>query len=78
MTVIPYPPYLPDLAPCDFFLFPRMKLQMKWKRFVDVSKVKRKTLEVSNNIITEEFQKWQWEKRWYNYIQSKAEYFEGD
>ena len=42
MTVIPLPPCSPDLAPCDFFLFPLMKGQMKGKRFADVSKVKKK------------------------------------
>jgi hypothetical protein len=30
MTVIP--PYSPDLAPCDFFLFPKMKLKLKGQR----------------------------------------------
>ena len=53
MTVIPHPPYSPDVAPCDFFLFSRMK----GKRFADVSEVKKNTLEVLNNISTEEFQK---------------------
>ena len=24
-TVLPHPPYSPDLAPCDFFLFPKLK-----------------------------------------------------
>jgi len=57
MTVIPHPTYSSKLAPCDFFLFPRMKGQMKGKRFADVSEVKKKTLEVLNNISTEEFQK---------------------
>ena len=57
MTVIPHPPYSPDLAPCDFFLFPHMKGQMKGKRFAVVSEVKKKTLEVLNNISTEKFQK---------------------
>ena len=28
MTVIPHPLYSPDLAPCDFFLFPNLKLRM--------------------------------------------------
>jgi len=66
MTVNPHPPYSPDLAPCDFFLFPRMKGQTKGKHFDDVSEVKKKTLEVLNNISTEEFQKClqQWEKQW--------------
>ena len=48
-----YPPYSPDLAPCDLFLFPRMKGQKKGKRFADVREVKKKTLEVLNNISTE-------------------------
>jgi hypothetical protein len=29
MAIIPNPPYSPDLAPCDFFLFPKMKLKLK-------------------------------------------------
>jgi hypothetical protein len=29
MSVIPHPPYSPDLAPSDFFLFPEMKLKLK-------------------------------------------------
>ena len=47
--------------------------QMKGKSFADVSEVKKKTLEVLNNISTEEFQKCfqQWEKCWYKCIESK-------
>ena len=48
-----HPPFSPDLAPCDFFLFFRMKGQMKGKSFADVREVKKKTLEVLNNISTE-------------------------
>ena len=79
-TVIPHPPYSPDLAPCDFCLFHRMKGQMIGKRFADASEVKKETLEVLNNISTEEFQKCfqEWEKRWHKCIESKGEYFEGD
>jgi len=79
MTVIPHPPYSSDLVPCDFFLFPHTKRKMKGKRSADVSEVKKKTLEVLNNISTEEFQKCfqQWEKRWYMCIDSKGEYSEG-
>ena len=48
----PHPPYSPDLAPCNFLLFPRMKGQKKGKRFADVREVKKKTLEVLNNSLT--------------------------
>ena len=30
---LPHPPYPPDLAPCDFFLFPQLKKTMKGCRF---------------------------------------------
>jgi hypothetical protein len=33
MAVITHPPYSPDLAPCDFSLFPKMKLKPKGRRF---------------------------------------------
>jgi hypothetical protein len=33
MAVMPHPPYSPDLAPCDFFLFQKMKLKLKGHRF---------------------------------------------
>jgi hypothetical protein len=33
MAVIPYPPYSPDLTPCDFFVFPEINLKLKGRRF---------------------------------------------
>jgi transposase len=29
------PPYSPDLAPCDFWLFPKLKSTLKVRRFVN-------------------------------------------
>jgi hypothetical protein len=29
MAFVPHPPYSPDLAPCDFFLFPKIKINFK-------------------------------------------------
>jgi hypothetical protein len=34
--VVPHPPYLPDLAPCDFFLFSMLKRTLKGKQFQDL------------------------------------------
>jgi histone-lysine N-methyltransferase SETMAR len=34
ITQVCQPPYSPDLAPCDFWLFPELKLSLKWRRFV--------------------------------------------
>ena len=39
------PPCSPDLAPCDFLLFPRMKRDFKGKRFQNVEEVRGKTTE---------------------------------
>ena len=30
------PPYSPDMAPCDFWMFPKLKMALKRKRFDDV------------------------------------------
>ena len=32
-SVVPHPPYSPDLAPADFFLFPKLKITLKGSRF---------------------------------------------
>jgi transposase len=29
MAIVPYPPYSPDLAPCDSALFPKLKMKLK-------------------------------------------------
>jgi len=33
MTVVPHPPYSPDLAPSNFFLFPKLIVKLKGQRF---------------------------------------------
>ena len=57
MTPIANPPYSPDLAPYDFFLFPRLKKDMKGKLFATVKEVKQKSPEGLNNIPINEFTK---------------------
>ena len=36
---LPHPLYSPDLSPCDFFLFPRVKESLRGKRFADVDAI---------------------------------------
>jgi transposase len=43
IPVVPHPPYSPDLAPCDFFLFPRLKSTLKGKRFLAVAEIQLNT-----------------------------------
>jgi hypothetical protein len=39
-TVLPQPPYSPDLAPADFFLFPKLKSKLKGCRFESTEAIK--------------------------------------
>ena len=43
MTLIPHPPYSRDLAPCDFFLFSKLKLRMKGQRFVTIEEIQEES-----------------------------------
>jgi len=47
VDLLPHPPYSPDLAPCDFFLFPRIKKELKGKRFDKVENLARAVQAVS-------------------------------
>ena len=79
MTTASHTPYSPDLATCDFFLFPRMKRNLKGKRFQNVEEVREKTTEALKAITLQEFQNcFEWKKRWNKCIDSQGEYFVGD
>ncbi|UYV63716.1 hypothetical protein LAZ67_2005414, partial [Cordylochernes scorpioides] len=61
--VIPHPPYSLDLAPCDFFLFPRLKREMKGKHWETVENIQHHVTTFLRSIPVEEFhgafQAWQ-------------------
>jgi hypothetical protein len=80
MTVIPHPPYSPDLAPCDFFLFSKMKLKLKWRRFDTNEEIQAELQRVldtpTENDFEEAFQKQR--RRWDVYLHAGENYFEGD
>ena len=37
----PHPPYSPDLAPSDYFLFPKLKAHLKGTRFQGIERAKQ-------------------------------------
>ena len=45
ITQVTQSPYSPDLARCDFWLFPKLKLPLKGKRFQAVDEVQENTME---------------------------------
>ncbi|UYV80271.1 hypothetical protein LAZ67_18002251 [Cordylochernes scorpioides] len=48
--MMPQPPYSPDLAPCDFFLFPKLKRPMKGRRYATLDEIKTALKEELKNI----------------------------
>lgn len=80
MPVFPQPAYSPDLAPCDFFLFPRLKNTLKGKRFETIEEIKQKSKTELKAIPAEEFKKcfYNWKERFHRCIQAGGNYFEGD
>jgi hypothetical protein len=63
ITVLQHPPYSPDHAPCDFYLFPKIKSVLKGTHFVSVEHVKTKMTEILNSLMEHDlhncFEHWQ-------------------
>jgi len=61
-TVVPQPPYSPDLAPADFFLFPQLKSSLKGRRFQTIEEIEENwTRDLSafpQNKFQDAFQNW--------------------
>ena len=55
VVVIEHPPYSPDLAPADFFLFPRLKNALKGARFDDVDDIKTTVTTILQTIPSDAF-----------------------
>jgi len=79
-AVIPHPPYSPDLAPCDFFLFPKMKLKLKGRRFDTSEEIQAETQKVLDTLAEKYFQEafQKWRRRWDRCLHGGGDYFEGD
>jgi len=73
-------PYSPDLAPCNFFLFPKMKLQLKGRRFDRVEEMQRESQNVLGTLREQDFQHafQQQQRRWDRCVTAQGDYFEGD
>jgi hypothetical protein len=50
ITVLDHPPYSPDLAPADIWLFPKVKLAMKGDRHDTIQDNQRECTAVLNAI----------------------------
>ena len=79
IAVIPHPLYSPDLAPCDFFLFPKMKLKLKGCRF-DTIEIQAESQSVLVTLTEKDFQEafQKWRRQWDHCLHAGGNYFEGD
>jgi hypothetical protein len=77
ITLCRHPPYLPDLAPCDFWLFPKIKLMMKGNHFDMIPEIEAAMKERLRALMKNDFQSCfrSWQDRWNKCIDSKGDYF---
>jgi transposase len=56
ITVLEHPPYSPDLAPNDFFLFMKIKKILKGRHFDDIDDIRSNTTTTLKAIPQNQFQ----------------------
>ncbi|GFX89523.1 mariner Mos1 transposase [Trichonephila clavipes] len=80
IPVLEHPPYSPDLAPCDFYLFPKVKSPLKGTRFESEEAVKKKAARVLKELTKDDFQHCfqQWKIRTERCRDREGVYIEGD
>jgi len=78
--VVSHPPYSPDLAPADFFLFPKLKTTLKGRRFQIIGEIQENAIRelraITDSVLQEAFQ--QCKKHWERCIAIRGDYFERD
>ena len=76
IKTVPQPPYSPDLAPCDFWLFPKLR----GCRYETIEEMTEAMTKVIDTLTQEDFhgafQKLL--ERYNEYIAAGGDYFEGD
>lgn len=80
VNVLPQAPYSPDMAPADFFLFSKLKMPLRGRRFDSIFAIKENSLRELRAIPKSSFEGAfeGWKRRWHMCIASNGEYFEGD
>lgn len=78
VKLVGHPPYSPDLAPCDFFLFPEVKKKIRGRTFLTpeeaVAEFVKEVEAIPKNVFRETFSKWF--RRMNKCIEHGGEYFE--
>ena len=80
IKTVPQPPYSPDLGPCDFWLFPKLKENLRGCRYETIEEMKEAGMKVIDTFTQEDFHMaFRKLLEWYNKcIAAGGDYFEGD
>ena len=80
IPVITQPPYSPDLAPSNFWLFPSLKIGLKGPRFATMEHIEWNSTAELQKIPKEAFRRCfqQWQDRWIKCVRVQGSYFEGN
>ena len=76
INTVPHPPYSPDLAPCDFWLFPKLR----GRRYETIEEMKEVVTKVIDTLTQEDFSGALKNllERYNKHIAAGGDYFEGD
>ena len=55
IKTVPQPPYSPDLAPCDFWLFPKPKENLRGCGYETIKEMKEAVTKVIDTLTQEDF-----------------------
>ncbi len=77
--LLTHPPYSPDLAPCNFWLFPLLKARLRGINHRNLPELKKSVRKVIRDIPEQSFQEalCKLPMRWRKCVASGGEYFEG-
>lgn len=78
VSVLLHPPYSPDLSPCDFYLFSRLKKASKGQRLANVDKIKEVMTRELNLVTSDDYTGCfaSLVKRWRKCLEKDGDYFE--
>jgi len=80
IPVLPHRPYSPNLAPCNFYLFYKLKFKLKSHHFGTMENIQKVIADELHTLTENDFQYCydQWKKLWNHCVTPQGSYFEGD
>ena len=79
IKTVPHHPYGPDLAPCDFCLFPKLEEKLRGCHYETIEEMKEAVTKVIDTLTQKDFHgAFQKLLKRYKCIAAGGDYFEGD